>query len=290
MLIMSSLSLLAFVLASLPNPWLKVLGYCLFTGQIWAWFSIFHSCGHNAYFKNRRANDAAGMAISVLVGVPYFSWKIHHASHHKWTGYKDMDPTAIDVELPPKDKLKFFNLMWKLWIPFISASHVATHLWNPKSVWPLAKRSKALKRKVAFSFALIPAAHLMLIATVGFKFYAPWLVAMGFFLFTSDIVLLSQHAMLPMLSSEEGARPLAPELHAEFTRSISFGKLVDRYILLNFGEHSKHHRHPLRAHFELDEVTVENEQKVNGWQWIKTVKACHIRDALSAPEKSRVGA
>ena len=66
----------------------------LFTLLIWPWFSIFHSVGHNSYFTNRTLNDIVGYMASILVGIPFYHWKIHHAAHHKWTGWQDKDPTA----------------------------------------------------------------------------------------------------------------------------------------------------------------------------------------------------
>lgn len=282
--ILSIVTLVAITVMAVQLTYIgfKATGCILFSSLIWAWFSIFHSCGHNAYFTSRKLNDFIGYVASVIVGIPYYSWKIHHATHHKWIGYVGIDPTSFEGELPPKEKMKIFNILWKTWIPFISLSHVCTHLWNIKAVMEHVQKSKTLKRKTIFSFAIIPVAHFILIRELGFSFYLPWAVAMIFFLLSSDVILLSQHALLPMKKAEKTSilRPLKAEEHHRYTRSISFGHFIDRFILLNFGEHVRHHRYPLKAHFDLPKTAIEGENRVNGWTWIKTIKKMHIRDVL----------
>lgn len=257
------------------------IGILLMPLLIWPWFSIFHSLGHNAYFTNRKLNDYLGFLISPMVGIPFYSWKIHHATHHKWTGYLGKDPTSVDIDLPSKDSLKFYNWLWKLWIPFMSIGHALTHLLNPWSLKEHCKKSKTLYRKVWFSFLMIFTLHALLIITLGWDFYLPWMVAMVFFLITGDLILLSQHALLPMKRYKDGDKTLKPETHLRYTRSITFGKFCDRYLMLNFNEHSSHHMTPNRPHWELRPLKVEN--RVEGLKWIKTIKSKHLYDVLNTP-------
>lgn len=282
--LISILSLISITLSSvvLVAYNLKILGCLIFCSVIWAWFSILHSCGHNAYFSIRKLNDLVGYIASTVVCIPFYSWKIHHATHHKWLGFVGIDPTNTEINLPKKEKLKIFNLLWKLCVPFVSLSHLCSHLWNIKSVLKHIKNSSSLKCKTIASFLIIVLVHSCLVGTLGFTFYLPWSVAILFFLLSSDVILLSQHALLPMkkVAKTSNLRPLPPEVHYRYTRSISFGYFIDRFVLLNFGEHVRHHRYPLKAHFDLPLVADFDEKRVSGWQWIKTIKKMHIKDVL----------
>ncbi|MHB1204222.1 MAG: fatty acid desaturase [Rhodospirillaceae bacterium] len=64
-------------------------------------FLIQHDCGHGAFFKSRRANDAVGRLIGVLTMTPYAYWKGIHAQHHAHSGNLDKrgigDVTTLTV-------------------------------------------------------------------------------------------------------------------------------------------------------------------------------------------------
>lgn len=46
-------------------------------------FIIQHDCGHGAFFKSARANDALGFICGVLTLTPYRPWRLSHAIHHR---------------------------------------------------------------------------------------------------------------------------------------------------------------------------------------------------------------
>jgi omega-6 fatty acid desaturase (delta-12 desaturase) len=45
-------------------------------------FIIQHDCGHAAFFKSRRANDAVGIVCGSFTLIPYRYWRRNHAIHH----------------------------------------------------------------------------------------------------------------------------------------------------------------------------------------------------------------
>lgn len=45
-------------------------------------FIIMHDCGHQSYFKSKRANNAVGRLTALLTFTPYYSWRHDHAIHH----------------------------------------------------------------------------------------------------------------------------------------------------------------------------------------------------------------
>lgn len=52
-------------------------------------FMLQHDCGHGAFFKSQRVNNAVGFVIGVLTLVPYEYWRKTHAIHHATSG--DLD-------------------------------------------------------------------------------------------------------------------------------------------------------------------------------------------------------
>lgn len=60
---------------------------------------IGHECGHGAFSAFPMLNDVVGWAIHSLLMVPYFSWKITHARHHRYHCHIDKDTAFV----PPID-------------------------------------------------------------------------------------------------------------------------------------------------------------------------------------------
>lgn len=83
----------------IPSAYLRgfVYGLCtvlegiIMTG-IWI---LAHECGHGAFSKNKRLNDSVGFVLHSSLLVPYYSWKITHAHHHKATGDMKRDTVFV---------------------------------------------------------------------------------------------------------------------------------------------------------------------------------------------------
>jgi fatty acid desaturase len=255
-------------------------GIFIIAFMAWPWFSIIHSAGHDAYFTNKKLNIIVGFTASIFTLVPFFLWKIHHQEHHKWTGFADKDPTALEIELPPKESLKVLNFLWKIWFPVLTISHVFTHLWNIPSIKSLDIDKSGLNQKLWSSIVFIVIAYGVLsIIEPFFIFYM--LIAMTPFVLSSDIILLSQHAEMPMDISTAKDRPKALSEHHKYTRSINFGSFLNQYLFLNFNEHLAHHKRPTLPHFYLPKyVDKKTPRRMNGIAWIRYIKKQHIRDVL----------
>ena len=52
-------------------------------------FTIQHDCGHQSYFKSRRANHGLGWFISLLTLTPFGFWRDAHNRHHAGSGNLD---------------------------------------------------------------------------------------------------------------------------------------------------------------------------------------------------------
>jgi omega-6 fatty acid desaturase (delta-12 desaturase) len=83
----------------------------LFRLAIWATYTVVqgavgfglwvigHECGHQAYFGDGHwLNDPVGYVIHSAYCDPYHSWRVTHATHHRYTNNKE-----LDTAFPPKD-------------------------------------------------------------------------------------------------------------------------------------------------------------------------------------------
>ncbi|KAL4882565.1 fatty acid desaturase-domain-containing protein [Aspergillus karnatakaensis] len=90
------LSLYIDLLPSLPLRIAAWIAYgfvqgCVGTG-IWI---LAHECGHGAFSPYQTVNNIFGWALHSLLLVPYFSWKITHARHHRYTGHMEKDTAFV---------------------------------------------------------------------------------------------------------------------------------------------------------------------------------------------------
>jgi len=86
---------LASQIPLLPHPYLRFTAWAtyaftqglVFTG-LW---EIAHEAGHGALSPYRWVNGVIGMVVHSLLLVPFYSWKITHATHHKSTNNLERD-------------------------------------------------------------------------------------------------------------------------------------------------------------------------------------------------------
>lgn len=52
-------------------------------------FILQHDCGHGAFFRSQRLNDAIGSVLGIVTLVPYAYWRKTHAMHHATSGNLD---------------------------------------------------------------------------------------------------------------------------------------------------------------------------------------------------------
>ena len=60
-------------------------------------FIVQHDCGHGAFFRARRLNDALGLVCSLFTLAPYSSWRRQHAGHHGVWNNLDRRDTGVDI-------------------------------------------------------------------------------------------------------------------------------------------------------------------------------------------------
>jgi acyl-lipid omega-6 desaturase (Delta-12 desaturase) len=77
------------VYALARSYWLMLPIAILASGFLVRIFIIFHDCGHESFFKSRRANHLTGALTGLLTLTPYLHWRWHHALHHRTAGNLD---------------------------------------------------------------------------------------------------------------------------------------------------------------------------------------------------------
>lgn len=101
---------LALKIDAIPSSVVRVLAWtaymfaqgCVGTG-LWI---LAHECGHGAFSNYQRVNDCVGWLVHSALMVPYFSWKITHARHHRYTGHITKDAVFVPET---EDNLKMNN-------------------------------------------------------------------------------------------------------------------------------------------------------------------------------------
>ncbi len=167
--------LVAMVFALRVSVWLSLALVVPAAGFLTRTFIVFHDCTHGSFMRSRRANDALGVVLGLLVWLPYRGWQHEHAVHHATTGDLDRrgvgDVTTLTVAeyeaLPRWKQFKYrlyrnplimFGLGWFLIL-----------IWNPRFVRPGA--SARIRNSVLLTdllLALIVAAACL---TVGWRDY-----------------------------------------------------------------------------------------------------------------------
>lgn len=100
------LALLAAMGWSLRGPYVLTLLLAVPAAALLArTFVLFHDCGHGSLFSNRRANDVAGLLLSLLVWEAFHYWRHIHAVHHATSSNLDRRGTGDYDTLTVKEYL-----------------------------------------------------------------------------------------------------------------------------------------------------------------------------------------
>ncbi|ORC84933.1 putative fatty acid desaturase [Trypanosoma theileri] len=62
-----------------------------------------HECGHHAFSPRRWLNEAIGMILHTALLVPYQSWRLTHATHHKHTNHLSKDLVFVPPHCEPNN-------------------------------------------------------------------------------------------------------------------------------------------------------------------------------------------
>lgn len=93
------LTYLALQIHLIPHQSLRVAAWllygfmqgCVGTG-LWI---LAHECGHGSFSKYSKLNNVVGWFVHSLLLVPYYSWKITHARHHRYHSHMEKDVVFV---------------------------------------------------------------------------------------------------------------------------------------------------------------------------------------------------
>ncbi len=267
-----------------------VLGQILLGIFFFQCFILLHETGHFSYFNNRILNKIFGHLFAFISFIPLSSWIEIHNLHHKWTGYRDKDPTTEGTLNPAFGTFTKFliNASWLLWIPLFTIGYRLGNYWKP------TKLKKHLSKQVLPAVYRNMAAQLLLYAILLF-FFGRWIfqhLAVGylFSLIISDLFILSQHSHIEIpIAGEKDVKPIRYTEQIPYTRSLALLKYVGRFIYFNFNLHELHHAYPGLPAYYLDAIKDETPNKVNFFNYLFDAKKMSGMDFIFKTSQKKIG-
>ena len=238
------------------------------------WFFLLHEIAHASFLPHKGLAIFFGHIAAFFSLIPYYPWKHVHNEHHKWTGWKEKDPTipVTSINSVPERAIKIIDFCWKYWIPAIALSYVVTTFYHVKKLKHYFNDQRR-KRLNHISILVNALGVFMLVGLFGFLFFKVWLVAFLFYLTLSDPYLLAQHTHLDYMDLEKNE--LVPVKYMEqdlFSRTIKFPAFIERYILFYSNLHGVHHQYPWLASYELKQAPVPAHNKIKWGEWLRKAK------------------
>lgn len=259
----------AAIALSLSPSWIVWgIGQIVLLISFWRWFGILHSAVHSAVFKSPKMNLFIGHLASVFSFLPYESWKKSHLEHHRWTGWRERDPS---LSLPSPDEIsptfkKILDVCWKLHIPIFSVIFTLSKIFSGKK--PTVETSQvSLKNKI-----VLPLAHFIFLCVLGLAYFKVFALPFLVYLLMSDIVTLSQHNILESEKLTGEARAIPLWEHPNHTRTLTYPRWVSRHVFLYFDKHTLHHLIPHVPHYHIEAMGEWDIQEEQWSEWIKRAK------------------
>lgn len=253
-------------------------------------FILLHETGHYSYFKSGLLNRIAGHFFATLSFIPFTSWVSIHNLHHKWTGYRDKDPTTEGTVSPKfSAPIKFLvNFSWLFFIPLFTIGYRIGNYWNIKK---LKKHLPERKLSIIYLNMLSQVAFYTLV----FYFFGTWIVlfllpAYILSLVISDLFILSQHSHIEIpLSNGEQVKPIRFSEQVQYTRSVAVFKYIGRYVYFNFHLHELHHAYPIIPGYYLDKTQIKMPNTVKFMQYLIDAKKMSGMDFIFNTSKKQIG-
>jgi fatty acid desaturase len=235
------------------------------------WFTVLHECGHDTLFRGRRLNAIAGQIAAACSLIPYAAWTRVHKRHHRWTGWQDIDPTAVALAPKPRGRLQraVVSVCWKCWIPLFAVLYRTANYWHLPRLWTMFPERQERVRIVRDAL-LLAMLYALTVALVG-PIVVARAIGLGLVLglIAQDMLLLSQHAHVPQhLSHGDTVQPFRAIEQEAFTRSLRLPAWLSM-LMLHFDAHELHHMYPFVPGYRLKRVPYEPAHEVDWWTWMR---------------------
>ncbi|KAI9764609.1 MAG: hypothetical protein M1840_008343 [Geoglossum simile] len=144
-----------------------------------------HECGHGAFSKHKWLNNVMGLLMHSFLLVPFHSWRLSHAKHHKGTGNLQRDMVFI-----PRSRER--------WISQHKVHNPHGHGWHLVEETPVVTLGKLVFQQL-FGFPLY-----LLINVAGQKYPGSWWVKRSHFYFGGGSYIFDRKDWGDILISDLG--------------------------------------------------------------------------------------
>lgn len=256
------------------NTYLFVLGLLSLSICSTQFFILLHECGHLHFFSKKWMNIVFGNVFGFLAGIPFYTWKSMHHLHHRWTGWRDKDPTT-EVTVDPSGNSAInviANISWWLFFPIFYLVYHVSNYWNIMKIRRFLLPKSA--RKSLFSIVFYSLGYLVL-----FVFFCDCMLRVVLPVFAlsciwRELIILTQHTHIDIpLANGESVSPVSYLKQIEFTRSFYVAPFIAKYFLFNFNLHEVHHAYPGIPAYYLNKVDLKLPRKPKYWEWFKQAKS-----------------
>jgi omega-6 fatty acid desaturase (delta-12 desaturase) len=241
-----------------------LLGIFFFQG-----FILLHETGHFSFFRSAFLNRIFGHVFGFLSFIPFTSWVAIHNLHHRWTGWRDKDPTTEGTVAPKFGKANrlLVNIAWSLSLPLFTIAYRLGNYWNPAKLnkhLPLQKL-KPIRLNQLLQLALYLLAFIFFGKFMLDNLLAGYLIS----LVVSDVFILSQHSHIEMpLANGREVKPLKYPEQVPYTRSLGLNRFLARFFFLNFNLHELHHAYPGIPAYHLNRIGESTPNQIPFWKYL----------------------
>jgi acyl-lipid omega-6 desaturase (Delta-12 desaturase) len=282
-LIIAGLSIYLFMLNSLIWYWLGTLLLSVFFAQT---FILLHECGHLSYFENRIINKFFGHIFGLLTVIPFYNWQQIHNLHHKWTGWRDLDPTTEKTAKPVNSKITRFivNFCWWLFIPLFYLTYKLSNYWNLFKIKRFVPSNVLTPAVINVSlYFLFYVVIFYLFSTVILQYILPAFVLS---LVWKELLIMTQHTHIEIPVSEgKDVKHISYMEQVKYTRSFYPATFIARYFLFNFNLHEVHHAYPGLPAYYLDKIDLDIPKKPKFSEWLIKAKSMKGADYIFKTSK-----
>jgi fatty acid desaturase len=253
-------------------------------------FILLHECGHMSFFKSKYLNHLLGNLMAFTSFIPFKSWVLIHNLHHKWTGYRDKDPTTEGTVHPKFSGFlkSLVNFSWFFYLPLFTIGYRLGNYWN---VGKLKKHLPSRKLPAVYLNIVIQfIAYFILFFFLHewmFKFILPAYILS---LMISDLFILSQHSHIDIpIAGDKNVKPIRFSEQVQYTRSVTFFEGVGKLFFFNFNLHEAHHAYPSLPAYHLNEVNLQTSNTVSFKSYLKDAKSLKGIEFVFTTSKKKIG-
>jgi omega-6 fatty acid desaturase (delta-12 desaturase) len=226
-------------------------------------FILLHETGHQSFFSTQALNRVAGHVFGLLSFIPFRSWVEIHNLHHRWTGWRDKDPTTEGTVSPAYGPVLriLVNLCWLLGFPLFTIAYRLGNYWNPSKLKRYISNRELMPAFINMMIILLLFAGLI----IFFGSFMLHTIALSYLLgmMISDLFILSQHSHIEIpVAGTEQVSPLRYTEQVKYSRSLGINSIISEWIFFNFNLHELHHAYPGIPAYHLHRLKAATPNKI----------------------------